>query len=630
MLNNKMAREGHAVNASPEERETVEAGMPMASPHDQSCSTADPSNEVNPTATLEPGAEGGEETPEPEQTEEELRLEQVEAAALLIHCIDSKGNIKPPSLDSLYATALVNDTKHPWACQATEATGSIIYRWKKNYWQAINNEVGACLASDWLESRARFSATDQKAAKCWAYGAIRLRRLKPMPKLDEKRAIVPCVDAYIEVHANSFSALAPDPALGMTHAIKIRSQAVQGEAYLPLKLPANSKFAKFLERALPDPATRALVQEQCGMTLLPGNYSMAAWWYGAAGTGKSTLAELVEAVHRQSVRLNLETLGDRFSLEPLIGASLILVDEVECEKWAEGRFKTVVSGNGIGIDRKNEKALASYHSRAKWLITSNGAPFIRDKSDGVWRRLTVVYWGYVIPEHERIPDFQKVLLKEEGKLVLDWMLEGARRIVARGRAMPENELPEAARLAKRRARNNSDSVRAWADDMHVAQNEGNWMPLTEVYTAFENWCGTQGFTLNEILTPRQFWKGMADAGLVRPDRKSNRRIGGKQVDCYEVLIQGRATDVVREWATARQIVTTTERVMSVEAICDSYEQWATARGIPLLPWDMFGNALIENGYVDPAKKKMIKTDGVEQEGYQIDIAELKVATGVTA
>lgn len=146
------------------------------------------------------------------------------------------------------------------------------------------------------------------------------------------------------------------------------------------------------------------------MTLLPGVYSQAAWWHGVAGSGKSTLAEIVEAMHRQVARCNLETLGDRFSLEPMIGASLILVDEVECEKWAEGRFKTMVSGNGIGIDRKNQKQLASYHSTARWIITSNSAPFIRDKSNGVWRRLTVVHWKKAVPVNQHDPDLVKNIL----------------------------------------------------------------------------------------------------------------------------------------------------------------------------------------------------------------------------
>lgn len=466
---------------------------------------------------------------------------------LSYHSCDSQGRPKPPSIDSIYAEYLCSGQGGLWACQADQGTGAVIHSWNGIYWKAMNTEVGVVSASNWLESHARHSASATMADKNWKYAAVRLRAKNPLPVADPKRAIVPCADGYIEISTDGFQVLQPDPELGMVHAVNIESKGRVGEGYVPERLPVNSLFHKFLAHALPDPNVRAVVQEQCGMTLLPGNYSQAAWWYGKAGSGKSTLAELVEAMHRQAVRINLDTLGDRFSLEPLIGASLILVDEVECEKWAEGRFKTVVSGNGIGVDRKNEKALASYHSKAKWIITSNGAPFVRDKSDGVWRRLTVVHWGVSVDEKDRVPDLQKKILEKEGKLVLDWMLEGARRIVARGRPLAEHELPADVQRAKRGARHNSDSVRGWAYEQRVSQAPGNFMPLAEVYKHYESWCEAQGFTPSETLTSRQFWRGMADAGLVDPSKKVNRRVHGKQVDHYELQILGRVPEGPPNW-----------------------------------------------------------------------------------
>jgi P4 family phage/plasmid primase-like protien len=506
--------------------------------------------------------------------------EELEKLWLTTHRTDARtGQLKPPSLDFIFARHMVSGKTGNWACQASDATGAVIHKWTGTYWKAINTEVGEIVASDWLERHAPHAALQGKSEQCWAYATGRLRRHKQLPALDAKRAIVPCADAYIEVLPAGFQVLAPDPAFGMTHAIKINTGGKLNRPYFTQVLPKESLFAKFLERAQPDPAVRALLQEQCGMTLLPGNYSQAAWWYGAAGSGKSTLAELVEAMHRQSVRLNLETLGDRFSLEPLVGASLILVDEVECEKWAEGRFKTLVSGNGIGIDRKNEKALASYHSRAKWLITSNSAPFVRDKSNGVWRRLVVVYWGAEVPEDERQTDFHKILLEKEGKLILDWMLEGARRIIARGRAMSERELPEAALRAKQHARNNSDSVRAWATEMRVVRKPDHWMPLKEVYKLYSNWCATQGYTESDKLTSKQFWRGMSEAGLTKPDRKVNRRLPGPdggtvQTELYELEILGSYGELANQWACAQHVSTATKNVLTAEEIYSNYKAWA--------------------------------------------------------
>lgn len=544
------------------------------------------------------------------------------------HRTDARsGEVKPPSLDHIFAKNIVSGKTGNWSCQANEGTGAIVHRWADTYWKAINNEVG-CMewAGDWLDRHASHAASAKKAQQCWEYAIGRLRRHKPLPALDTSRAIVPCADVYIEVLPKGFQVLAPDPALGMTHAIRVTTGGKVNRPYFTQVLPQDSLFAKFLARAQPDPAVRALIQEQCGMTLLPGNYSQAAWWYGVAGSGKSTLAELVEAMHRQSVRLNLETLGDRFSLEPLVGASLILVDEVECEKWAEGRFKTLVSGNGIGIDRKNEKVLASYHSRAKWLITSNSAPFIRDKSDGVWRRLVVVYWGVEIPQDERQNDFHQILLEKEGKLILDWMLEGARRVVERGRAMPDRELPEEVRSAKQRARNNCDSVRAWAHDMRVAPAEGELMSTADIYKHYEAWCTTQGYLMNEILTSRQFWNGMASARLVNPDRKVNRRVEGKQTDFYELKIRGRAVEQIRVWVENDDVSGETDEVVATIEIFAAYQRWAKARvARKAMPADCelseseFWEGLTQSRVVDPAKRVCTTVKGIEQVGYRLRV-----------
>lgn len=480
------------------------------------------------------------------------------------HAVDGKGKRKPPTIDSIYAHHLCSGEGGLWSCQSGEGTGSVIHAWNGVYWKAMNTEAGVGVASEWLESHARHAATAKAAEKCWDYASVRLRQRNPLPAADPKRAIIPCADGYVEIKPDGFSVLAPDPELGMVHAVNVECGGKLGKPYTPRELPEDSKFYKFLAHAQPDPAVRAVIQEQCGMTLLPGNYSQAAWWYGKAGSGKSTLAELVEAMHRQAVRINLETLGDRFSLEPLIGASLILVDEVECEKWAEGRFKTVVSGNGIGIDRKNEKALASYHSKAKWIITSNGAPFVRDKSDGVWRRLTVVHWNNPVPDDQKVGDFQKIILETEAHLVLDWMLEGARRIVARGRPLADHELPEAVARAKRGARHNSDSVRAWSFDERVSEAPGKFMPLADVYERYKSWCEAQGYTPSETLTSRQFWRGMAEAGLVNPAKKVNRRVHGKQVDHYELEILGR--EPVEEQTMAPEPITWPQQVVVVVRI----------------------------------------------------------------
>ncbi|WOB27718.1 MULTISPECIES: DUF5906 domain-containing protein [Xanthomonas] len=499
----------------------------------------------------------------------------------------NKGELRPESLDYLYARHLQlgldgnlwASVRDEWATQST-----LIYRWETNHWSMVHGGKGQGLASDWLDTNIPAKACDKTAAGLWAYARTRLGQQAPLPQL-EGRSLVPCKDAYLEINKDSIHALAPAPRYGMTHAINITTNAAHDQAYTLKPLPADSLLATFLARALPDEGVRDLVQEQCGMTLLPGSYQMAAWWHGAAGSGKSSLAEAVEGMHNKVARLDLATLSDVFALEHIIGANLILVDEVECDRWKEGTFKTLVSGNGIGINRKHLSVL-NYHSKAKWIITSNSAPFFRDKSGGVARRLSIVEWANAIPESERIPDFHKRLLAEEGQLFLDWMLEGARRVVARGRFMADHELPEAARAYKQAVIHNADSIASWVHSDRVvfgeAAGSGQWSSIKAMHTRYASWCQKKGFEAEEILSQRQFTRGLKTAGHLR-GRPSNRRINGEEADCFLCIWQGEQTDQERaEEAAQKRLASMTPEqrqaeVSAMRAANDESNQASVAR-----------------------------------------------------
>ena len=459
-----------------------------------------------------------------------------------------KSEVKPPSIDSIFSRHLTLGLDGSiWACEKNEyATEScLVYRWMDTHFAVVHRGIGEALCSSWLDKGAPSKSCQKASRDCWSYARTRLSETNPLPAVDRSRAIVPCQDAYLEISKDGIKALAPDPELGMTHALNITSHANHGQAYVPQALPTASRLHKFLSRALPDPEVRALVQEQCGMTLLPGNYQMATWWFGVPGSGKSTLAEAVELMQKQVARLNLQTLGDTFALEGIIGANLIIVDENECEKYNEGTFKSLVSGNGVPINRKHLSVL-NYHSHAKWLLTSNSAPFFRDKSGGVARRLSIVEWKVQIPETEREQDFHKMLVGEEGQIFLDWMLEGAQRIVNRGRFMADHELPAASREAKQASVHNSDSIASWVYHDRVLFGEaagarGGEQPIHLIYERYKKWCEGRGFEAHEVLTQRQFTGGMKTAGFIH-GKGANRQFKGEQKAFYPCKWQGEQSE----------------------------------------------------------------------------------------
>lgn len=445
----------------------------------------------------------------------------------------------PPTLEKVFADAMMK--QGGWAAsnpsEGTNAEGSsgvMVYKWNGLHWQHIGGQAGLTLTTKWLDCNKPNKATVAIAKGLWEWLSLRLRDENKLPTLPEDVAIVPCADAYLEISREGIRSIAPDPALGLTYATRISCGTPHGSLHATTGFNPKSKFGAWICHALPDERMRDMVQEQCGVCLLPGVYSQAAWWWGVAGSGKSTLADMVGEVLSSVAGVQLENLNGQFGLEPVVGAQLIKVEEVEFgAKWDEGKFKPLVSGNGIYVNRKHEKAIGSYKSKAKWIITSNPEPFIRDKSDGVMRRLGIIHWAHPI-EGDQDPDFVKKVLAAEGRQFLDWMLEGALRVIRRGRMMNEKELPEAALQLRESVRRNSDSVRDWVMEENVRRVAGKWRPTSEILYHFNKWCeanfrpnlGENGATA--------LVRGLAQISQVRLGKRSNRRVKEGQAWGYEL------------------------------------------------------------------------------------------------
>jgi len=463
---------------------------------------------------------------------------------------------KGPSIELQWSRLAAKDTLRPWRVHAINETQAAlqVYRWHECFLQPYGAEGGMTEVLKWLAKvNNGASYNNKKALSCYDTMMRHLRGLTShtMPA-EQTRAIVPLRDVYLEIHRDGrVTTMVPKPAYGMTYAINLRAYHAPGTTYTPQPLTETSRFRRWLERAQPNPEVRALIQEQCGATLLPYNYSQAAWWYGKAGSGKSTLAELCRLMQRQGVSTRLKDLAARFALEPLLGASLVHIDEVDIgEKYDEGLLKTLISQNSISVDRKHEKAITT-QIRAKWLICSNDKPFIRDKSDGMWRRLCVVEWRHEIPEAERISNMHEVFFHEEGRAILDWMIEGAIRLVARGRSLAKAELPEDVQETMEYAREEGDSVRAWrrAYAVTAVTERDQFRPKTAIYQAYRDYC-----LLNEIphLESNVFWRALRPALGLGNDRQLT--VSGRVTPCQGVAWRGPQADEA-EIAARANVVT---------------------------------------------------------------------------
>lgn len=131
-----------------------------------------------------------------------------------------------------------------------------------------------------------------------------------------------------------------------------------------------------------------------GATLLWEGASMhrALYLYGLAGRGKSVLLKVTEALFPPALVATVEpgAVGN-FDAEPLAVAQVNVCDDItKAERWADGAFKTSVTGGLLRIDRKYRPQV-SVRPRAGWIMAGNVPPDLRDPA--VSRRVALLYFG---------------------------------------------------------------------------------------------------------------------------------------------------------------------------------------------------------------------------------------------
>lgn len=324
---------------------------------------------------------------------------------------------------------------------------SLLYRWDGLIWQQVEKEEMDRMALSWLCSGRFIHKATPAIAKSCAEAAIMAAR--EMPKFnDENKIILPVNNGYLHINLKeeSLEIKYPEKEYGIKYLIKC-----------DFNINADSpEFNKFIRDVLPNDDVRNYVQEYVGYTLMPDpRFQTGIWFMGAGSNGKSTLVEIIAALHEKVSTISLDNM-DGFALTSLINASLVWVDETP-KKINEQKLKTLISGGPTQIDRKF-KDLVSVKPFAKWIICGNDLPIITDPTDGFWRRFAIVQFEKIFTNKEKDVMLAKRIIKNELSGVLNWAIAGLIRLVQRGK-FPE--IPEKMREALESGKRETNNVLAW-------------------------------------------------------------------------------------------------------------------------------------------------------------------------
>ena len=278
----------------------------------------------------------------------------------------------------------------------------MLHKWNGSFFEILDVERSVRHALRWLDAHYPERANPQAAKSCIQAATL---LMPAMAERDSTRTIIPVKNTYLEILPNSSIVRhAPDKSFGMTFALAI-TLAGKGNSYTPAPLPPESLLAQYLATSVPDVDVRAYLQELMGDTLSPSTgLQVATLLKGGGRNGKSVLVKLMSSLHERAAPMRLNQLSG-FQLMPLLGASLVVVDEVPKSGFDEQMLKCLISGEQVSIDRKYLTQV-SYRPTAKWIISTNNDQKSRDNSTGFWRRLAVVPFTHQVSENQVIPDGQ--------------------------------------------------------------------------------------------------------------------------------------------------------------------------------------------------------------------------------
>ncbi len=217
--------------------------------------------------------------------------------------------------------------------------------------------------------------------------------------------------------------------------------------------------------------------------------------YGSGANGKSTLWNAI-----------VELLGDYAMLAPsklLLGTTnehdtviaslyqrrLVAISEPdEGSKLREARVKELTGDEQITARRMREDYWSFRRTHKFWLST-NHLPQINGTDEGIWRRIKLIPFRVDLRQvTEPIPDYHKLLVREEGPGILNWLLDGFKDWRTNGFIEPKSVIEET-----KSYRGSSDELGRFLTDCCEVSPE-LVASSTELFEAYRTWGGQQSQT----------------------------------------------------------------------------------------------------------------------------------------
>lgn len=251
------------------------------------------------------------------------------------------------------------------------------------------------------------------------------------------------------------------------------------------------------------------VQKLIGYTLTGSIKEQAIFiLYGGGNNGKSIFIDTLQAMMGDyATSVPMEVLMEKkggVNVETTIarikGARLIHASESESDDAInEGLIKQITGGEKI-IGRFLYGNQFEYYPEYKLWISTNNKPIIKGTDYGIWRRIVIIPFKYVVPNDKVDKNLMEKLRKELPQ-ILNWAIEGYRLYLKEGLELPQVIIEE-----KEQYRSEMDYMANFIKD-RLEIRSGYQLQASIVYKEYVKWCKrTNSRVLSAIAFGKEFGK----------------------------------------------------------------------------------------------------------------------------
>lgn len=253
-----------------------------------------------------------------------------------------------------------------------------------------------------------------------------------------------------------------------------------------------------------DTELMVLFQQIMGYSLLKNTrFQQAFFLTGSGSNGKSTILQMVKTLftHHNTASLSLTDLEDKFKVAELENKLINIGDDISNTPIRDtGKFKKLVSGEGVMVERKNQRPFELINYSTFW-FSANKMPNFADKSDGMQRRITILPFAakFTPKDPDYDPDItDKVTTDAAMSYLLNLAIEGLHDLRKRGRFIQPRVVAEANEGYKV----DSSSILQWFEDMQLPPITLHKKPIQAWYEQYKQWCHDAGYA--KPFSRRQF------------------------------------------------------------------------------------------------------------------------------